>query len=304
MIINLISRAILMSTPLLIGATAEVFAERAGVMIIAIEGIFLIGAWGGFVGVYTTGSYFMGFLLAGGLGVLIAVLYGVLTVKLKQHQIVTGTAINIFIAGMITYFHRVLFGVPLLPLTIEPIRTLPIPILSKLPVIGPILFNQSLLTYVAYIVAPLGFYILFKTSVGLVVRSTGENPESVDVAGINVERVRMTVILIAGFMGGVAGSYYSIVYLGMYTSTIIGGRGWIAFAICFLGNWNPLGAMVGALIFGVAEAIAIYMQSSGGGILPNELFIAMPYILTIILTISRKRFNVPTKLGVPYIKEH
>jgi len=293
-----------MSTPLLLGATAEVFAERAGVMIIAIEGIFLIGAWGGFVGVFTTGSYFMGFLLAGGLGILTAVLYGALTVKLKQHQIVTGTAINIFIAGMVTFFHRVLFGVPLLPLTIEPIRTLPIPILSKLPVIGPILFNQSLLTYVAYIAAPLGFYILFKTSAGLVVRSTGENPESVDVAGINVERVRMSVILIAGFMGGVAGSYYSIVYLGMYTSTIIGGRGWIAFAICFLGNWNPLGAMVGALIFGVAEALAIYMQSSGGGILPNELFIAMPYILTIILTISRKRFNVPTKLGVPYIKEH
>jgi len=304
MIIKLISRAILMSTPLLTGATAEVFAERAGVMIIAIEGIFLIGAWGGFVGVYTTGSYFMGFLLAGGLGVLIAVLYGVLTVKLKQHQIVTGTAINIFIAGMVAYFHRVLFGVPLLPLTIEPIRTIPIPILSKLPVIGPILFNQSLLTYVAYIIAPLGFFILFKTSVGLVVRSTGENPEAVDVAGINVERVRMTVILIAGFMGGIAGSFYSIVYLGMYTSTIIGGRGWIAFAICFLGNWNPLGAMVGALIFGVAEALAIYMQSSGGGFLPNELFIAMPYILTIILTISRKRFNVPTKLGVPYIKEH
>ncbi|CAB1068300.1 ABC transporter permease [Alkalispirochaeta odontotermitis] len=304
MIVNLISRAVRMSTPLLLGATAEVFAERAGVMIIAIEGIFLIGAWGGFVGVFTTGSYFMGFLLAGGLGILTAVLYGALTVKLKQHQIVTGTAINIFIAGMVTFFHRVLFGVPLLPLTIEPIRTLPIPILSKLPVIGPILFNQSLLTYVAYIAAPLGFYILFKTSAGLVVRSTGENPESVDVAGINVERVRMSVILIAGFMGGVAGSYYSIVYLGMYTSTIIGGRGWIAFAICFLGNWNPLGAMVGALIFGVAEALAIYMQSSGGGILPNELFIAMPYILTIILTISRKRFNVPTKLGVPYIKEH
>ncbi len=302
--INLISRAILMSTPLLIGATAEVFAERAGVMIIAIEGIFLIGAWGGFVGVYATGSYVMGFLLAGGLGVLIALLYGVLTVKLKQHQIVTGTAINIFIAGMVTFFHRVLFGVPLLPLTIEPIRTQPIPILSQLPIIGPILFNQSLLTYCAYIIAPLGFFILFKTSVGLVVRSTGENPESVDVAGINVERVRLTVILIAGFMGGIAGSFYSIVYLGMYTSSIIGGRGWIAFAICFLGNWNPLGAMLGALIFGMAEALAIYMQSSGGGTLPNELFIAMPYILTIILTISRKRFNVPTKLGVPYIKEH
>ena len=302
--INLMSGAILMSTPLLIGATAEVFAERAGVMIIAIEGIFLIGAWGGFVGAFTTGSSFMGFLLASVLGVIIAALYGVITVKLKQHQIVAGTAINIFIAGIVTFFHRVLFGVPLLPLTIEPFKTMPVPLLSKIPIVGPILFTQSLLTYVAYIVAPIGFFILFKTSAGLVVRSTGENPESVDVAGINVERVRLVVILIAGFMGGIAGSFYSIVYLGMYTSGIIGGRGWIAFAICFLGNWNPLGAMVGALIFGIAEALAIYMQSSGGGILPNELLIAMPYILTIVLTISRKRFNVPTKLGTPYITEH
>jgi simple sugar transport system permease protein len=114
----------------------------------------------------------------------------------------------------------------------------------------------------------------------------------------------LIVILIAGFMGGIAGSFYSIVYLGMFTSGIIGGRGWIAFAICFLGNWNPLGAMVGALIFGIAEALAIYMQSSGGGVLPNEMLIAMPYILTIVLTISRKKFNVPTKLGTPYIKEH
>ena len=144
--INLMSRAILMSTPLLIGATAEVFAERAGVMIIAIEGIFLVGAWGGFVGAFTAGSFFLGFFLAGALGVIIAALYGIITVKLKQHQIVAGTAINIFIAGIVTFFHRVLFGVPLLPLTIEPFKTMPIPFLSTIPIVGPILFSQSLLT--------------------------------------------------------------------------------------------------------------------------------------------------------------
>jgi simple sugar transport system permease protein len=108
----------------------------------------------------------------------------------KLKSIVAGTAINIFIAGIVTFFHRVLFGVPLLPLTIEPFKTMPIPLLSRISIVGPILFSQSLLTYAAYIVAPLGFFVLFKTSAGLVVRSTGENPESVDVAGINVERVR------------------------------------------------------------------------------------------------------------------
>ena len=300
--INILSRAILMSTPLLIGATAEVFAERTGVMIIAIEGIFLLGAWGGFVGVFLTQSYILGILLAMVLGLAAASLYGYITIYLKQHQIVTGTALNILIAGLVAFFHRVIFGVPLLPLTIDPLPTLPIPLLHSIPVIGKVLFNQSILTYFAFIIPPLGFFILFKTSLGLVIRSAGENPEAVDVAGMKVETVRFRTTMVAGILGALAGSFYSIVYLGMFTDTIIGGRGWIAFAICFLGNWNPLGAMVGAFIFGIAEAIAIYMQSSGQMALPNELFIALPYILTIVLTLARKNFNVPSKLGIPYIK--
>lgn len=300
--INILSRAILMSTPLLLGATAEVFAEKAGIMIIAIEGLFLLGAWGGFVGVYLTNSYMAGFLLAAALGAVAAMAYGYITIYLKQHQIVTGTALNILIAGLVAFFHRVIFGIPLLPLTINPLKDFPIPLLHKIPVLGEVLFNQNPLTYIAFLIAPLGFFILFRTSLGLVIRSTGENPEAVDVAGLKVERIRFIVTIVAGVFGAIAGSFYSVVYLGMFTNTIIGGRGWIAFAICFLGNWNPMGAMVGALVFGIAEALAIFMQSSGQSQLPNELFIALPYILTIVLTLSRKNFNVPSKLGIPYMK--
>ncbi len=301
--INLFARAVLMSTPLLIGSTAEIFAERAGVMIIAIEGIFLLGAWAGFVGVYLTGSHLLGFIFAGLIGMATAALYGYFTIYLKQHQIVTGTAINILAAGLTAFFHRIIFGVPLLPLTIEPLKPFPIPILRNIPILGQIFFNQNILTYIAFLSAPIGYFILFKTSIGLIIKSTGENPEAVDVAGINVEKVRFYTIMVAGFMGATAGAFYSVVYLGMFTTTIIGGRGWIAFAICFLGNWNPLGALVGALIFGIAEAVAIFMISSGTISVPNELFIALPYILTIVLTISRKNFNVPEKLGIPYKKE-
>ena len=125
--INILSRAILMSTPLLLGATAEVFAEKTGMMIIAIEGLFLVGAWAGFVGVYTTGSYLAGFLFAAVLGAIAAMVYGFITIYLKQHQIVTGTALNILLAGLVAFFHRVIFGIPLLPLTIEPLKNLPIP---------------------------------------------------------------------------------------------------------------------------------------------------------------------------------
>ena len=304
MIVSLLKRALMMSTPLLLGSTAEVIAERSGMMVTAVEGIFLMGAWGGFIGTYLTGSALLGIFAAMAAGLFAAMIYGVITIYLKQHQVVTGTAINILVAGFCTFFDRVLFGVPTSPLKISPLPEISIPLLSKIPILGPIAFEQNILTYLVYLIIPAVYFLLYKTSAGLTIRSTGENPQAVDVAGIQVNRVRFLVVLLAGILGGIAGAFYSVGYLGMFTSNIIGGRGWIAFAICFLGNWNPVGAAIGTLVFGLAEAVAIYMQSiGGGGYFPNELFIALPYILTILLTVARKSFNVPAKLGIPYKKE-
>jgi len=302
--ISLLSRTLLMSTPLLLGAIAEVFAERAGVMNTAIEGVFLVGAMGGFVGAYLSGNLAIGLLMAILSGIAVAAFYGWITVYLKQHQIVTGTAISILAAGLCSYFMRVFFGTPIIPLTVEPLKVIPLPVLSRIPALGPIFFTQNILTYLMYIIVPLAWFVLYRTSLGLTIRSAGENPEAVDVAGIKVDRIRFAMVVLSGAMGGIAGAFYSIGYLGMFTTNIIGGRGWIAFAICFLGNWNPLGVLAGTLVFGLAEAIAIYMQSSGSMLFPNEFFIALPYILTIVLTISRRSFNVPAKLGIPYKKEN
>lgn len=302
--VNLLTRAVMMSTPLFLGALAEVFAERTGMMVCAIEGVFLIGAWGGFIGAYITGSLFVGLLIAMACGMAMAAVYGVITVYMKQHQVVTGTALNILAAGICAFFQRVLFGIPTSPLQIATLPKIAIPLLSKIPFLGPIFFNQNILTYLAYVLIPISIFVLFKTSLGLTLRSTGENPEAVDVAGISVNRVRFLAVLFAGAVSGLAGSFYTVGYLGMFTTSIIGGRGWIAFAICFLGNWNPKGVVLGTLAFGLADAIAIYIQAvSGSTIFPNELIIALPYILTILLTIFRKNFNVPAKLGVPYAKE-
>ncbi|PKM41045.1 MAG: ABC transporter permease [Firmicutes bacterium HGW-Firmicutes-9] len=303
--VNLLTRAIMMSTPLFLGALAEVYAERTGMMICAIEGIFLIGAWGGFVGVYLSGSLVIGLLVAILCGMAMAALYGVVTVYMKQQQVVTGTALNILAAGICAFFQRVLFGVPTTPLQIQTLPKIAIPLLSKIPVIGPIFFQQNILTYLAYVLIPVAVFVLYKTSLGLTLRSTGENPEAVDVAGLSVNRIRFLTVLVAGAIGGLAGSFYTVGYLGMFTSGIIGGRGWIAFAICFLGNWNPKGVVFGTLAFGLADAVAIYIQAvSGHTIFPNELVIALPYILTIVLTIARSNLSVPAKLGVPYAKEN
>lgn len=300
---NLLARAIMMSTPLLLGSIAEVYAERTGMMICAIEGIFLLGAWGGFVGTYISGSIVIGLLTAILLGGLMALLYGFVTVTLRQQQVVTGTAMNILAVGICAFFQRVLFGVPTTPLQIEALPKVAIPLLSKIPFIGEIFFNQNIMTYFAYILIPISIYVLYKTSLGLTLRSTGENPVAVDVAGINVNRVRFLAVLFAGALSGLAGSFYTIGYLGMFTTSIIGGRGWIAFAICFLGNWSPVGAVLGTLAFGLADAVSIYFRT-GSGVVPTELITALPYILTILLTIFRSNFNVPAKLGVPYSKEN
>ena len=305
MIINLLTSAIMVSTPLLLGSIAEVYSERTGMMVCAIEGIFLIGAWGGFAGSYLSGSNFVGILCAIILGMLMAALYAFLTITLRQQQVVTGTALNILAAGICSYFQRVLFGVPTTPLRIDALPVIEIPLLSDIPVLGPIFFSQNILTYIGYILIPVAVFVLYKTSLGLTIRSTGENPEAVSVAGLNVNRIRFLSVVAAGALCGLAGSFYTVGYLGMCTSTIIGGRGWIAFAFCFLGNWSPLGAVLGTLAFGLADSISIYIQAIGlGGNFPREFIIALPYILTIVLTIFRKNFNVPAKLGVPYSKEN
>ena len=302
--IELLSRTVLMGTPLLYGSLSEVYAERSGVMNTAIEGIFLMGAWAGFVAAYQTGgNLLIGLLAAIVAGVITAALYGVICIFLKQHQIVTGVAINLLALGFCAFFQRVIFGVPLTPLIVQPLQPIAIPYLSQIPVIGPILFDQNILTYLLFVLVPLFHIVLFKTSLGLSIRSIGENPQAGDVAGLRVDGLRFLMILLAGVLCGVGGAFYSIGYLGLFTTTIIGGRGWIAFAICFLGNWKPLGVLAGTLVFGLAEAVAIFMQSSGSDLFPNELFIALPYILTIILTVARRSFNVPAQLGVPYRKE-
>lgn len=302
-IMNLLTRVLFMSTPLILGSTGEVIAERTGMMVCAVEGIFLTGAWAGFTGAYLSGSIAAGFLTALIAGALVALLYGYATVYMRQHQIVMGTAVAILMTGVCTFFYRAIFGTPASPLKIEPLGTIPILLLSDIPVIGPILFDQNIITYLTILIVPLVNFIIFKTSVGLNMRSCGENPEAVEVAGLNVRRIRLMAVVVAGCLDGVAGAFYSLCNVGMYTSEIIGGRGWIAFGICFLGNWGPKGALLFSVIFGLFDAIGTYAKAVGVLGIPSEIFSLLPYLLVIILTATKRTFSVPAKLGVNFEKE-
>ena len=158
----------------------------------------------------------VGFLAAMFCGLMVALLYGVTTIYMHQHQIVMGTAISILVTGFCTFFYRVIFGVQTVPLKVSPLKVIKIPLLSKIPVIGPILFSQNIITYLTYILVPIIFFVIFRTSLGLSMRSCGENPEAADAAGINVTRTRFLAVAVAGCMGGIAGAYYSLCNVGMY----------------------------------------------------------------------------------------
>ena len=303
-IINLLTRAVFMSTPLILGALGEVISEHAGMMMCAVEGVFLTGAWGGFIGSYLSGgNLLLGFLCALLCGMCVAAVYAFCSVYLGQHQIVMGTAVAILMTGFCTFFYRVIFGTPTSPLKVKTLPTLKIPLLSKIPVVGQVIFSQNIVSYLAYLTVPVVFYFLYKTSAGLTVRSCGENPDAVEAAGINVRRIRFIACLAAGCFGGIAGAYYSLCNVGMYSSEIISGRGWIAFGICFLGNWNPVGALLFGIVFGICDAVASSFKAMGSTVIPSELFSALPYVLVIVLTACRKQFNVPAKLGANYVKE-
>lgn len=299
---NLLYAGIKLATPLFIGALGETYAQRTGVMVIAIEGIFLMGAWSGFVAAFYSNLY-VGILAAAGAGILISAFYGYVTIKLKRNQIVTGVAINIAMFGLSLYLFRVVFGVRLVPVTVQPFEDISVPVLSRIPVIGRALFSQNIYTYLALILLVAGYYVLFRTHWGLTLRSLGENPAAVDSAGINVERTRMGAVVLAGALQGIAGSFYSLGYLGLFTQGMIGGRGWIAFAACFFGNWNPLGAFGGALLFGVADSLSTQFLTSGFNMIPTEFIVALPYILVILGVLFRSGIRVPKYLGIQYRKE-
>ncbi|HEY5521990.1 MAG TPA: ABC transporter permease [Desulfuromonadaceae bacterium] len=292
-----------MATPLLLGALGEIIVERAGVMNIAIEGIFLVGAWGGFVGAYVSHSLLIGLLVAIAASVVVGLVYGFLTITLKLNQIIAGTGLNILNLGLTIFLYRTEFGIPTAPLKVQIFRDLSIPLISKIPLLNQLLSSQNILTYLVLLCVPVVHIFLFHTRFGLNLRSVGENPEAADSAGINVARMRFFAVIIASILSGLAGAFYSIGYLGIFTGDMIAGRGWIAFAVTFFSNWAPIGALWGSLMFGAISSLSILFLTMGIKAIPNELILALPYIVTIVATMTRKSLRAPKALGEPFRKE-
>lgn len=300
----ILSATIRFATPLIIATIGESFCERAGILNLSIEGTMIFGAFAGFIITYFTRNVYLGLIFSTLCGSIIGLLMGFLTVTLGRSQHVSGLGMTIFMTGLAFFIYRLIFGSPTTPPTVMTLKKLSIPILSSLPIIGESFFNQSLLTYIAYLIIPITSFIFFKTTFGLNLRAVGENPESADSLGIDVYKIRYLSLIIGGSLMGLAGSFFSLVQFNMFQYGIVGGRGWICIALVIFAKWFPLRIFFGAFIFGGIEALQLRLQALGFFKFPFQVFLTLPYLLTIIiLIIVSRNAEYPSSLLKPYKRE-
>jgi simple sugar transport system permease protein len=217
-------------------------------------------------------------------------------------QIVSGLAINIFSLGLTSYVFKIFAGKGTIPPKVVGLPNVMIPGLSRVPVLGEIFFSHDILVYLIFLLIPVSWWIIFRTVPGLHIRATGENPDAVTTAGLNVRLIRFVCVIVGGVFAGLGGAYMSLGQLDMFTENMIGGRGFIALAAVIFGKWNPFGVMAGTLVFGLADAAQLRLQALGFSV-PNEFFLMLPYVLTIVVLIKIVgKISPPEVLGVPYRK--
>lgn len=300
--VALLSAALRLSVPILFAALGGMFSERSGVVNIGLEGIMLTGAFAGVVGSYFTGSQWLGALVAMLSGIALAALFALITVKIQINQIVSGIAINLLAVGLTSFFFRALFGITTTPITVNAFAPVSIPGLSSLPFVGEVLFSQTALVYIAFLLVPVSWFILYKTSWGLSIRTVGEHPTAADTVGIPVNRVRTLCVLASGALAGLGGAFLSLGQFNMFVDNMISGRGFIAVAAVIFGRWNPKGILIASLIFGVADALQIRLQTAGVEI-PYQFLLMFPYLLTVVaLTGIVGKTVAPKALGKAYAK--
>jgi general nucleoside transport system permease protein len=292
------------ATPLILATTGELYSERSGVLNLGIEGIMLLGSMIGFTAAYYSGSLWLGVLAALATGVLAGLLMTFLAVVLGVSQHVSGIGTTLLATGLAFFLYRLVFGEPASPPSVEPFQALPIPVLSGIPFFGPVLFDQSPLTYLALLAVPATAFLLFRTPWGLDLRTVGENPRAADAAGVSVWGMRCQALVIGGALMGMAGAYLTISQFNAFTFGVVSGRGWVAIALVVFGQWSPWRCAGGALLFAALEALQLRLQAHNVLNLPYQVFLMLPFVMTIVaMALVSRNARAPAALLVPFRKE-
>ena len=291
-IITTFSRSLAYGTPLLLGTLGEIYAERSGVLNLGVEGMMIMGAYSAFTTAYITGNPWLGILVAAVVGGAFSLIHAFASVTLKANQVVSGLSLTMLGLGLSGMFGRGWEGKPL-PVSIPKIT---VSGLSKIPFLGPILFEgQNLIVYLAIILVPLLWYILYRTRIGITIRSVGESPATADSLGINVDRVRYVCVFIGGVLAGVAGGYLSVAYRPAWTEGMTAGIGWIVIALTIFAFWNPAYGMLGAYLFAALYHLSYRLQPW----VSPEFLKAMPYAFAILVLIFVSRGTLQKRMGAP-----
>jgi simple sugar transport system permease protein len=290
------------ATPILYAALGGIFSERSGVLNIGLEGIMLISAFTAVVGSYYTNNPWLGVLCGVAGGLLASLIHAFMSINLKADQAIVGTGINILAVGLPNFLLGKIWGRQGISPIVPRIHDFRIPIIADIPVIGPIIGQHSPLVYLALILVPVSWYVLFRTPYGLRLRSVGENPRAAETVGINIYAMRYSGVLISGVLASLGGAFLSVSYLAQFVNVMTAGRGFIGLAAMIFGRWNPFGALLACLLFGFADALQAAAQATGVAIAPQFL-LALPYVLTIVALISAAgRATAPAFVGKPYEK--
>ena len=302
-ITGLLGAMMRMATPIIFAMLGEIITERAGVLNLGIEGIMLMGAMTGFLVTLSSGSLWLGVGMAALVGMTLALVMAILVVYLGLSQHVSGLGITLLATGLAMFIYRLYFGSPTVPPIVQPFTRFEIPLLARIPIIGQGLFKQYSLTFIAWLLIPAVSIMLYKTKIGLKVRTVGENPFAADTVGVNVTLTRTLCLVVGGAFMGVGGAFLTLAHQNMFLMDVVGGRGWVAVAMVIFGNWDPVKGTIGALIFGLVDGLQLRLQGMGIQI-PFDIFLMVPYVITIIALIGvSRRASVPSALLQPYRRE-
>jgi general nucleoside transport system permease protein len=297
-----LTSAIAMAAPILIAALGELIVEQGGVINIGIEGAMLSGAFFGFIAAWYSGSLALGLAAAIAAAIALNALFALVVVNLAVSQVVAGTAIDMLALGLTGICYRRIFGATGRALTIAPMRPLALGPFARIPIIGPALFDQNALVYLAFALVPIVAVVVWHTRFGLELRAAGERPEAADALGLGVYRLRWEALMIAGALSGLAGAYLTLAYANTFVEGMSAGRGYVALSVVIVGRWNAWGVAAASVLFGAAMALQFGLQAFGTAV-PYQLFLALPYALTILmLAIVGGQAQSPSALGEPYAR--
>ncbi len=303
---SVFASAIRLATPYIFAALGETFAQRSGVLNLGVDGIMLMGAFGGFYAVHLAQDagvlaeplgLLLGVLVALVVGGLMGLAMAFVSVTLKAKQGISGIGVYLFGLGLSELLFQQWVGTPK---SISGFPRISFPILTDIPILGEIFFHHNLLVYVAFALVPLSAFVLNRTTFGLMIRAVGQNPEAADAMGVNVARVRYATTTLGGMLAGLAGASLSIALINLFQQNLTAGQGFIAVALVYFGGWRPFAVAAGAMLFSFVNALQLQIKVVGLDI-PSEFAVMAPYVITIIaLVFATKRQEQPTALTKPY----